>query len=413
MERALAWDVAGTRHALQTTDFTDDELNEVICGCILKATGCPQWQGTDWQPYKLLVQQLTWSYAHLPGPSQQQLQVLQELMQYVPFTYHQELGASAHDLAAASGCVQLLRVLLQQPPSITTARIGIQQDWEGSLPLELPQMALVRSLTDNSRTVMVPRAVRWPGQTWVKEEASHLQWPGSVVLAAASGSAEAVYAYLNAGWTADGGYRGYYAGTYAGLVPIHWAAAVSLVIWCLTAGYINLLPCWCCWCGHLASWTCPTVSHDNCVAMAGTMMQASSSVEFCQSTSRKCQNPQAPLHVSYMHRIAMTCCWMMLDIVANMLIWLAAFMPAHVSNPLNGALLLRLVLPACLPACLQCLAPEVVEVLLHYGADPCEVFPPSGQTPLHLAAAPTDWKGTGQAWRALTQVWGRQGYVHA
>jgi hypothetical protein len=235
IDRALAWDVAGTRRLLQSGAYEDDELQDAICGCVLKATGYPEFEVAavwEWsrQSYTRLVQQLAWSYAHLPGPSQQQLQVLRELVQYAAASVYEGVGASALVMAAASGCMPLVRILVEQPQSITAADIGILQDWKATPASEPPRLVLVRSLTDVSRTVVVPQAVRWPGQTQVAEEASHLQWPGSVSVAAASGNAEVVYAYIQAGWTSDGGCKGWYETreTYAGLAPIHWAAAVSL-----------------------------------------------------------------------------------------------------------------------------------------------------------------------------------------
>jgi hypothetical protein len=57
------------------------------------------------------------------------------------------------------------------------------------------------------------------------------------------------------------------------------------------------------------------------------------------------------------------------------------------------------------PARLQCLAPEALQVLLKYQAEPSLVYLPTGQTPLHLAAAPKEYgKGKAQAWRSLAQV---------
>jgi hypothetical protein len=231
--KALAWDVAGTQRILQSGDFTATQLQHAIFGCVLKATGSPGWHGALlWvcKPYELLLQQLAWSCTHPPAPSDQQLRMVQLLVQYVTPTAYQGVEDAAQAMAAASGCGPLLRVLLGLPPaSVTAADAGILQDWEGASASEPPLLAYVCSRSDSGFEMVVPQAVRWPGQARPPaDEARVFKFPGPLEMAAASGSVEAVYAIMDVGWPCEGAAGGMEAvNRYAGLEPIHWAAAVS------------------------------------------------------------------------------------------------------------------------------------------------------------------------------------------
>jgi hypothetical protein len=246
VDRTLAWDVVGTRRVLQAGEFTPDDLQGAIFLCVLFATAGPCSHALH--PYNMLVQQLAWSYKHLPGPSPQHLQVLQELVQHVNPTAYQGVDPTTQGMAAASGCAPLLWALLEQPQCVATA--ALEPTWESTPAFEPPQLQHVSSRSHPRLTMVVPQSVRWPGQIQAPEGKADFKCPGVLEMAAASGNVEAVRAVMEVGWPSHGAAGGYEAANpYAGLEPIHWAAAVSwaagacnsiCLLWCLlTASGLN------------------------------------------------------------------------------------------------------------------------------------------------------------------------------
>lgn len=252
---ALDWDVGRVRTCLNDAKPSASCLQEAILGCVLKATGNPFWQETlllSWKPYKTLQEQLTWCYQGLPGPSPLQLQVVQELVQHAGNTARKGLGYTALQMAAASGCAPLLRVLLQQPSSSSAAGAAssqtLQQADSGRTERAPPYLRRMHPNSSSSgggssrrRLLVLPPAVgltevvedlpqellevedALAGKEDKEEEEVDTVLPGPLELAAASGSAEAVEVLLAAGYSV----HGLAGGTDPEqLLPIHWAAAV-------------------------------------------------------------------------------------------------------------------------------------------------------------------------------------------